>query len=330
MPTFSIIIPVYNRPNELKELLDSIKKQTFKDFDVTIIEDGSKITSEKLSLEYSTQFSIKYIAQTNQGPGPARNNGAFQASGSWLIFFDSDCIIPDNYLEIINKEVECTDFDCFGGPDKAHPNFNTIQKAIGYAMSSILTTGGIRGAKENLDIFYPRSFNLGVRNSVFNSLQGFSDMRFGEDLDFSMRLLKKGYSTKLLRKAFVYHKRRNNFRSFYKQVYNSGIARINLDIRHKGTMKIVHWIPAAFVLSHILILTVGIFYPFFLLSLLFIPMIILFHSFYVTKEIKTAFYSVPAAFTQTIGYGLGFIKALISRKILGKSEFHAFHQNFYK
>jgi glycosyltransferase involved in cell wall biosynthesis len=330
MPTFSIIIPVYNRPEELRELLESVAEQICRDFEVIIVEDGSVVKSEVLALQYEPQFPINYIFQSNQGPGPARNTGSLQAKGRWLIFLDSDCILPVDYLEIINQEVKCEEFDCFGGPDKPHPDFNTIQKAIGYAMSSVLTTGGIRGAKENLDIFYPRSYNLGVRNSVFNSLKGFTTMRFGEDLDFSMRLLKKGYSTRLIKEAFVFHKRRNNFRSFFKQVYNSGIARINLEIRHKGTLKPVHWIPSLFVAGHFMIFAGSIFNPFFLLMLLFVPVVLFVHAHHVTKEIKTAFWAVPAAFTQTFGYGLGFIEAFISRKLLGKKEFHAFHKNFYK
>ncbi|GAO28660.1 glycosyltransferase [Geofilum rubicundum] len=330
MPTFSIIIPVYNRPDELKELLDSVAGQICRDFEVIIVEDGSEMKSEQLTFQYKQQFHINYLYQTNQGPGPARNTGAQQAKGRWLIFLDSDCILPNDYLNIISQEVDCEEFDCFGGPDRPHPDFNTIQKAIGYAMSSVLTTGGIRGAKENLDIFYPRSYNLGVRNSVFNSLKGFTNMRFGEDLDFSMRLLKKGYSTRLIKKAFVFHKRRNNFRSFFKQVYNSGIARINLEIRHKGTLKPVHWIPSLFVLGHILIVIGAFFNPWFLLLLMFIPTVLFFHAHHVTKELKTAFWAVPAAFTQTFGYGLGFFEAVISRKLLGKKEFHAFHENFYK
>lgn len=330
MPTFSIIIPVYNRPDELKELLDSVAGQLCRDFEVLIVEDGSEVKSEFLTFQYEQQFPINYIYQSNQGPGPARNTGAQQAKGRWLIFLDSDCILPADYLSIISKEVESEDFDCFGGPDKPHPDFNTIQKAIGYAMSSVLTTGGIRGAKENLDIFYPRSYNLGVRNSVFNALKGFTNMRFGEDLDFSMRLLKKGYSTRLIKEAFVFHKRRNNFRSFFKQVFNSGIARINLEIRHNGTLKFVHWIPSLFVAGHLLIIAGSFVNPWYLLFLLVVPIILLIHAHHVTREIKTAIWAVPAAFTQTFGYGLGFLEALISRKLLGKKEFHAFHKNFYK
>lgn len=330
MSQYSLIIPVYNRPDEIQDLLETIALQSFRDFEVVVVEDGSIITSEAICSQFSNGMTLNYFTQSNMGPGPARNHGAVKATGRWLVFLDSDCLLPANYLEIIDGEVECEEFDCFGGPDKAHPTFNTIQKAIGYAMSSVLTTGGIRGAKENLDVFYPRSYNLGVRKSVFMAMNGFSNMRFGEDLDFSMRLLEKGYSTKLIKKAYVFHKRRNNFGSFFKQVFNSGIARINLDIRHPKTLKPVHWLPTIFVLGHIGILTLAVKFPLVLLSLIFVPIVVFFHAHHVTKEWLTATWAIPATFTQTFGYGLGFLKALVLRKIFKQKEFHDFKTNFYK
>jgi glycosyltransferase involved in cell wall biosynthesis len=330
MPNFSFIIPVFNRAEELEELLETINHQTNKDFEVVVVEDGSQHTCKHVADRYKDIMPVNYLYQENKGPGPARNFGADAAVGRWLIFLDSDCLLPFNYLDIITNEVDCEEFDCFGGPDKPHPSFNIIQKAIGYAMSSVLTTGGIRGAKENLDIFYPRSFNLGVRNSVFKSLGGFSEMRFGEDLDFSMRLLKKGYSTRLIKNGFVYHKRRNNFRSFFKQVYNSGIARINLEIRHNGTLKPVHCIPTLFIFGNLAIVLYAFCNPLILLLLLVVPLVIFSHAYSQTKELKTSLWAIVASFTQTFGYGLGFLEALILRKILKRKEFHAFHKNFYK
>jgi len=330
MAKFSFIIPVYNRGSELKELLTTIGSQTERDFQVVVVDDGSEEPCKDIVSHFEDKFDISYVFQTNQGPGPARNNGSKLAKAKWLIFLDSDCLLPTDYLEIVRKEVICDEFDCFGGPDKAHPDFNTIQKAIGYAMSSLLTTGGIRGAREKLDKFYPRSYNLGVRKSVFQALEGFSEMRFGEDLDFSMRLLQKGYSTRLIKEAYVFHKRRNNFTSFFKQVYNSGIARINLEMRHKRTLRLVHTFPSLFVLGHLFIILVSFKNPWYLLSLLLIPLIVFFHALNTTKEIKTAFWAVPASFVQTTGYGLGFITAFWKRVILRRKEFIAFQSNFYK
>jgi glycosyltransferase involved in cell wall biosynthesis len=330
MSTFSFIIPVYNRSEELDELLDSMQHQTDKNFEIIVVEDGSEFPCKDVVAKYQSTLNIKYLCQSNKGPGPARNTGSQIAHGGWLIFLDSDCLLPANYLEIIEKSVACDEFDCFGGPDKPHSGFNTIQKAIGYAMSSVLTTGGIRGAKENFDRFYPRSYNLGVRKSVFQVLNGFSEMRFGEDLDFSMRLLEKGYSTRLIKEGVVYHKRRNNFHSFFKQVYNSGIARINLEIKHKKTLKPIHALPSIFVLGHAGILLLAFFNPWILTLLLVVPITVFCHAWYVTKGQKTAWWAVMATFTQTFGYGLGFMEAFIVRYILRRKEFHAFRSNFYK
>lgn len=330
MPLFSIVIPVYNRADELSELLETIALQTFKDFEVVVVEDGSNEPCKHVIDRFRERFVIQYIVQSNQGPGPARNTGAEQARGRWLIFLDSDCMLPPSYLEIVNKETCSEDFDCFGGPDKAHPSFNIKQKAIGHAMSSLLTTGGIRGATESLDVFYPRSYNLGVRKSVLKALGGFSKMRFGEDLDFSMRLMKKGYSTRLLKDGFVFHKRRSTFYSFFKQVYNSGIARINLEIRHKGTLKPVHMFPALFVLGHLAILSLIPFFPWLATLLFIVPIILFIDAAKTTHELKTSLWVIPATYTQVFGYGLGFMEGFIVRKILKREEFHAFGTNFYK
>jgi glycosyltransferase involved in cell wall biosynthesis len=186
---FSIIIPIYNRPNELSELLSSISNQQENDFEVIVVEDGSSISSESVCASFQNRLPNQYITQANGGPGIARNTGVKYAKGKWFIFLDSDTLLPDKYLEIVKSNIETFNFDCYGGPDKAHSEFNTIQKAISYSMSSTLTTGGIRGGKENLDVFYPRTYNLGVKKEIFDFLKGFSNMRYGEDLDFSMRLL---------------------------------------------------------------------------------------------------------------------------------------------
>jgi len=307
----SIVIPVFNRPEELSELLNSIANQDCNDFEVIVVEDGSTNISETVCRNFQHKIPLQYIKQENKGPGIARNTGAIYAKGNWIIFLDSDCILPNNYLKIVKKEIITDRFDCFGGPDMAHTSFNSIQKAIGYAMSSILTTGGIRGAKESFDIFYPRSFNLGVKKEIFNSLSGFSDMRYGEDLDFSMRLLKKGFSTQLLKNVYVFHKRRNNFVSFFKQVHNSGIARINLENRHPGTIKPVHCLPTLFIFGNLLIIALAFIIPLILIFLAVFPALILIHAAIKTKEVKTTLLAVIASFVQLFGYGSGFFKALI-------------------
>jgi glycosyltransferase involved in cell wall biosynthesis len=330
MPLISFIIPVFNRPQEIDELLESLSLQTSKDFEIIIVEDGSSLSSQEIADHWSSFFPIRYIFQQNTGPGPARNNGAGEASGDWLIFLDSDCLLPENYVSVVAEALESSSFDCFGGPDCSHDDFNATQKAIGHAMSSILTTGGIRGGKEKMDKFYPRSFNLGVRTNIFLVLKGFANMRFGEDLDFSMRLIEAGYSTALLPNAWVWHKRRNSFKSFFKQVFNSGIARINLELRHPGTIKAVHILPSLFTIGYPAAILLSFYTPVFLILIALPPLAFFLDSLLTLKQFIPALLSVPAAFTQLGGYGLGFINAWFKRKILKKKEFNAFEENFYE
>lgn len=327
---YTLIIPVYNRPNEVDELLDSLTKLRNKNFEVVIIEDGSDITCEETVNKYSPLLNIKYQIQENTGPGPARNHGGKLAKGDYLIFLDSDVIVPKDYLDSINKYIQEIPLDCFGGPDKAHDSFTPAQKAINYSMTSPLTTGGIRGSQEKMDRFYPRSFNLGIKKRLFNEIEGFSSMRFGEDLDLSMRIIEKGYKTGLIKDAYVYHKRRNNFKSFFKQVFNSGIARINLEKRHPNTLKLVHLLPTAFVAYLFSVVLLSIINYWILIGLILPGIIFIFDALFRTKEFKTAYLSAAAVYTQFIGYGTGFLKAYWIRIVLKKNEFHSFKKNFYK
>ena len=230
---FSIIIPVYNRPNEVKELLQSLTHQADNMFEVIVVEDGSTLTCENVCKQYAGQLDIKYLVKENSGPGGSRNFGAEQAKGDYLLILDSDCIIPENYIQNIRKELQTNPCDAFGGADAAHESFSDMQKAVNYAMTSFFTTGGIRGGKKGgLEKFHPRSFNMGVKTSVYKSLGGFSNMRYGEDIDFSIRIFKAGHTVCLFPEAYVYHKRRVNLAKFYRQVFHSGAARINLWKRH--------------------------------------------------------------------------------------------------
>ena len=330
MALLSFVIPVYNRPQEIDELLESFTRQKENDFEIIVVEDGSTHTSQDIVEHWSSQLPVHYVCQENTGPGPARNTGARQAAGDWVIFLDSDCLLPEDYTEIVSSALKKADFDCFGGPDRAHEDFNATQKAIGHAMSSLLTTGGIRGGQQKMDKFYPRSFNLGVRTEAFLKIKGFSKMRFGEDLDFSMRLIEAGFTTTLLQDAWVWHKRRNNFQSFYKQVFNSGIARINLEARHRGTTKIVHLLPSLFTIGYPLAILLALFIPFFFFFVVVPPLAFLADALLSLKQLKPALLAVPASFTQLIGYGLGFLNAWIKRKILKKEEFNAFEDSFYE
>ena len=270
---YSIIVPVYNRPDEVDELLQSLTEQELKDFEVVIVEDGSQKPCKDVCDKFADILDLHYYVKENGGPGQARNYGAERAKGEWLIILDSDVVLPKGYLQAVENglSVECrvesvefaaaknkaeassddsnhnstlytlhSTLAAFGGPDASHPSFTPIQKAISYSMTSFFTTGGIRGGKKKLDKFYPRSFNMGIRRDVYLKLGGFSKMRFGEDIDFSYRIVEAGYNPQLFPDAWVWHKRRTDFRKFFRQVYNSGIARINLEKRHPGTLKLVH------------------------------------------------------------------------------------------
>ena len=317
---YSIIIPVYNRPDEVAELLESLRKQTFSDYELIIVEDGSSVSCEEVVKRYVERLPVRYYAKPNSGPGQSRNYGAERAKGEYLLIWDSDILVPEGYFAAVEAFLKTQPVDAFGGPDRAHESFTDVQKAINYSMTSFFTTGGIRGGKKKLDKFYPRSFNMGIRRAVYEELGGFRAMRFGEDIDFSYRIVEAGYTTALIPDAYVYHKRRTDFRKFFRQVHNSGIARINLSILHPGTLKAVHTLPALFTLAVI---------PFLPLMPLYALMVWVDASIQ-NRSMHIGALSVVAAFTQLIGYGTGFLGAAFRRYILKKGNQDAFVANFYK
>ena len=378
---YSIIVPVYNRPDEVDELLQSLTEQELKDFEVVIVEDGSQKPCKDVCDKFADILDLHYYVKENGGPGQARNYGAERAKGEWLIILDSDVVLPKGYLQAVENglSVECrvesvefaaaknkaeassddsnhnstlytlhSTLAAFGGPDASHPSFTPVQKAISYSMTSFFTTGGIRGGKKKLDKFYPRSFNMGIRRDVYLKLGGFSKMRFGEDIDFSYRIVEAGYNPQLFPDAWVWHKRRTDFRKFFRQVYNSGIARINLEKRHPGTLKLVHLLPTVFTVGVIaLILLAAVaramihydapnwhtWYWICLAALapvFFYSLIIFIDSSIKNKRLKVGLLSIPAAFVQLMGYGFGFIESWWKRCVLKKDEFQAFEKNFYK
>ena len=327
---FSIIIPVFNRPDEVDELLESLCQQTVKDFEVLIIEDGSVKPCKDVCDKYANILDLHYYAKENSGPGQSRNYGAERSNGEYVIILDSDVVLPVGYLQAVEDELKQKPCEAFGGPDSAHPSFTPVQKAISYSMTSFFTTGGIRGGKAKLDKFYPRSFNMGIRRDVYLQLGGFSKMRFGEDIDFSYRIVEAGYMPRLFPEAWVWHKRRTDFRKFFRQVYNSGIARINLEKRHPGTMKLVHLLPTVFTLGVIGLLIISLFWPLACVPIILYSAIILIDSSFKNKNIWVGMLSIPAAFVQLMGYGFGFIESWWKRCVLKKDEFTAFEKNFYK
>src|SRR5574344_1214561 len=346
---YSFIIPVFNRPDEIDELLRSLTEQSYKDFEVIVVDDGSDRSCRNIVEGYEGNIDIHYYYKKNSGPGQSRNFGAERSKGEYLIVLDSDCVIPPDYLKDIDEELRNTLSDAFGGPDRAHASFTDTQKAISYSMTSFFTTGGIRGGKKKLDKFYPRSFNMGIRRDVYRKLGGFSKMRFGEDIDFSIRIFKAGYRCRLFPEAWVWHKRRTDMRKFFRQVYNSGIARVNLYKKYPESLKLVHLLPMVFTVGVILLFLVACFgrimmvygnpadfYSWYYLvvgalsPILFFSLLIFIDSSIRNKSLPIGVISIGAAFVQLTGYGFGFISAWWKRCILGHDEFHAFEKTFYK
>ena len=311
-PKYSVIIPVYNRPQEVNELLASLTQQSVKNFDVLIIEDGSSIRCENVVDLYRNQLTIHYFYKPNTGPGPSRNFGYAHAQGDYFVVFDSDCIIPPSYFEAVDQALQEHHWDAWGGPDRAHQHFTLIQRAMGYTMSSVLTTGGIRGAKKRLGWFQPRSFNMGISRKVYEVTKGFVFDRFAEDIEFSIRMKKAGFKVGLIPEGFVYHKRRTNFSQFYNQVFNFGRGRALVGKAHPGEVKITHWFPSFFVIGTSSIFILPLFSTFLfytaLIGLFLYLSAIFIHSLKENKNLAVAVLSVPSAILQLWGYGLGFLK----------------------
>ncbi|MGS2761260.1 glycosyltransferase [Sinomicrobium sp. M5D2P9] len=328
---FSFIVPVYNRPGEVAELLESITKLDYDHpFEVVIIEDGSDVPAKEVADTFSDRLRISYYYKENSGPGDSRNYGMGKAAGNYFIILDSDCILPSHYLKEVHDALTRDYVNCYGGPDTAHPSFTDLQKAINYAMTSTITTGGIRGKKNAVGKFQPRSFNMGISREAFQKTGGFGNIHPGEDPDLTIRLWASGYDTRFLENAFVYHKRRISWSKFYKQVYKFGMTRPILNHWHPQTEKIVYWFPSFFMaglIASLLLWMAGI--PFFgVLYAIFFGVVCI-DALIKTKNIKVAFLSVFAVLIQFSGYGYGFIKSTWSIKVFHKDPEKTFPELFF-
>lgn len=334
MIKFSIVIPVYNRPDEVEELLESLTNQTDKGFEVLVIEDGSSVPCEEICRKYEKQLDLHYYFKPNSGRSETRNYGIERATGDWFIIYDSDVIVPPQYIATVRAELEKNPVDCYGGPDAADASFSDVQKAINYSMTSIMTTGGIRGATKNKAKFSPRSFNMGISRTCFETVGGYKNM-IGEDIDLSIRIQQAGFKTTLIPEAYVYHKRRVDLNKFFRQVNTFGKGRVLLGEMHPGSMKLVHLMPAAFVLGNIglvlaaLVLLVvsfltSSFSPWW--ALLCLAPIVLYitgifcESLVKNKSLKIALLSIVAAYMQLFGYGTGFLGECITHKARKKKQ----------
>ncbi len=322
MPYFSIIVPVYNRVGEVEDLLESLSVQSSKDFEVVLVEDGSTERCGEVAAKYSGKIDVKYFYKENEGRSIARNYGMERASGEYFLFFDSDCVIPPEYIAVLSDALKRNYTDCFGGPDAAHDSFTDMQKAINYSMTSFLTTGGIRGGKVQLEKFVPRTFNMGFSRKVWETVGGFREM-FSEDIDMSTRIRQAGFSVSLIREAYVYHKRRTNLKAFCRQIYVFGMSRVTLYILYPDSLKPVHLLPAVFVVGVVAMIVLSL-----CLSWWFIvPLAAYLAAVFVcalvsTKNLKISLLSVVTSMVQLGGYGVGFIKAFFWKILLrhGRDE----------
>ncbi|MDH5398621.1 MAG: glycosyltransferase [Cyclobacteriaceae bacterium] len=316
-PVFSVIIPVYNRPQEIFELLESLTKHNKALFEVIVVEDGSQISSVDQVMLFEGKLDIQYLEKENTGQGFSRNYAAQYARGKYLVFFDSDCLIPENYFGVVEKYLDRHAVDAWGGPDKAHENFSSWQKAISFTMTSVLTTGGIRGKKKHVGSFQPRSFNMGIRKDVFLETGGFKQTNLGEDIEYSTRLLNAGYKTALITEAFVYHKRRATPKQFFKQAFSFGKGRVITGRKNKNGIKLIHWFPLLFCLSFLGLPIAYIIHP----VLFFVGVgvfgvyffSIAMWSFLESRSLVVGLLSVFTAIYQLVGYGVGFLIQFIRK-----------------
>lgn len=316
MPYFSVIVPVYNRIDEVRDLLKSLSLQTIKDFEVVIVEDGSTLPCKEVVDEYASTVQIQYFHKSNEGRSIARNYGMEHARGEYFVFFDSDCVIPERYFEVLAAQLKSHYTDCFGGPDAAHDSFTDVQKAINYSMTSFLTTGGIRGGKVKLDKFVPRSFNMGYSRKVWQAIGGFREM-FSEDIDMSTRVRQAGFSIQLIREAYVYHKRRTSLKLFCRQIYVFGMSRITLKLLYPDSLKLVHCLPAVFVIGSLAMILLAMFWHWWAIIPLAAYIVALFVTAVIsTMSIKIGSLAVISSIIQLGGYGSGFIKAYVWKIIL--------------
>ena len=315
---YSVIIPIYNRRDEAKDLLESLDNQTVRNFEAIFVEDGSSVPCKDIVESYPF---AKYYFKENEGRSIARNYGIERSSGEWLLFFDSDCVIPEDYFEKLEQCIsENPEASCFGGPDAAHDSFTDTQKAINYSMTSFLTTGGIRGGKISLEKFVPRTFNMGYKRDVYNKVGGFREM-FSEDIEMSTRIRNAGFSISLFPDLYVYHKRRVDFKKFMRQVYVFGMSRITLKLLYPGSLKIVHSFPALFLIGVIGMIILAIFSsPYWLIPLVAYLLAIFITAVVKTRSIKISTLAVPASIIQLAGYGAGFLKAYFVKIVLGKGR----------
>ncbi|GAA0880786.1 glycosyltransferase [Algoriphagus jejuensis] len=316
---FSIIIPVYNRPSEVQELLSSLAIQSFREFEVILVEDGSTTKSDIVASRFESIFTVRYFFQENQGQGFARNLGMTKARANFFVILDSDVILPSDYLMVLKKTILERKLDAFGGPDAAASDFSNLQKAMDFAMTSFWTTGGIRGKLKDPSKYQARGFNMGVSRQVFEILGGFVDPNRGEDIEWSLRIKKNGFKLELVEEAFVFHKRKNTLVSFAKQAFSFGRNRVNVSRFHPEAIKLVHWLPTIFLFFVLSIIFNCLFFQIFLIPHLLIIGIwaglVVYTACWKYKSISVGGLALMTSVIQLCGYGAGLIVELFRKSV---------------
>lgn len=316
MPYFSVIVPVYNRCDEVRDLLDSLARQSESNFEVIIVEDGSTEPCREVVEAFADRVDVQYYYKDNEGRSIARNYGIERAQGQYFIFFDSDCVIPEDYFRVLTARLKTHYVPCFGGPDAAHESFTDVQKAINFSMTAFLTTGGIRGGKVQMEKFVPRSFNMGYSREVWQAVGGFREM-FSEDIDMSMRIRKGGFEISLIRDAFVYHKRRVDLKKFSRQTYVFGMSRITLKLLYPDSLKLVHCLPAVFVLGVLALVVLSVLWHWWaILPLAAYVLALWVTALATTKSLKISTLAIATSFVQLGSYGVGFLRAFVWKILL--------------
>ncbi len=338
-PFISIIVPAYNRADEIEEFLSSFERQTAKNFEVIVVDDGSTDDTKEVVELHKLNFVFHYLFQQNKGPGAARNLGMKNANGDIFVFIDSDCTVPENYIENLTRNLKNDDFDAFGGPDTCHKSFSPFLKAINYSMTSFIGTGGTRGSEgKQLAKYYPRSFNMGIKREVYEKIGGMNSLRHGQDMDFSNRIYNAGFKVKFLSDVPVYHKRRTNLKKFFKQIFNWGITRINLGRIDSKMFKPIHVLPAIALVGYIVTTILAFFFPimkyifFAESSLLLLILIFAFiQSTARNHSLLVGVLSIITLLTQVIAYGLGLLTGGIKSLFVKKGEWiTGFTKKYYK
>jgi len=326
---YSFIVPAFNRPDEIRELLDSflqlnLPSEGYEGLEVIIADGSPTMLLTEVIQPFTNKLTIKHLHKPRLAISPSRNLGAEHAKGNYLIFLDSDVILPKNYLMAVHKALQSENIDAFGGPDAAHSSFTDVQKAISFAMTSYLTTGGIRGGKKQLHQYNPRGFNMGIRKEVFQKVNGYSSFTCGEDIELSIRIVKSGYVVKLIPEAYVYHKRRTTFKSFFRQVFRFGAARINIFYRHRSELKITHLFPSAFLLFVTLGWISAFIHPY--LFTVYLVMLGIYYALIFIlatiqeKSIMVGVLSLIASTCQLFGYGSGLLSNAVAVFVQGKKD----------